>query len=99
MNRWKNYRLNVGPIEVGMLISIVFQAEGPLPGIVSITPGCSCSSAKYNKDTMELTVKYRAESIPKHLRHQGWYLAGKKVTVLYTDKTTDVLSFIAKVTN
>lgn len=83
-------------IAVGTVLEFVYQATQPLR-IAEIKPSCGCTSAKYNEKTNQLKVLYKAESIPKHLKHQGWFYAAKHVVVKYATGDPDRLTFVVKV--
>jgi|VirMetMinimDraft_7_1064189.scaffolds.fasta_scaffold03147_8 hypothetical protein len=83
-------------VETGTVVTLTYQALEPLR-IEEIKPGCGCTTVKYDENTMQLTVDYKAETIPKHLKGQGWFYAAKVIVVKYVDGDPDRLTFTLKV--
>tara|TARA_R110000796_G_scaffold231853_3_gene349892 strand:- start:9957 stop:10277 length:321 start_codon:yes stop_codon:yes gene_type:complete len=97
-SRWKTQDIKkLEGIKVGTLLTIVYQAIVPLPPIKEVKSSCGCSEASFDPETNQVRVVYKAEKIPKHLIAQGWFLAAKKIGVIYENETPDRLTFTIKV--
>lgn len=96
-SRWEKQELRPGAINVGQSITMTYKAIVPLPPIKEIKPGCNCTVANFNSRDNTLTVTYKGESVPKHLLHLGYFIAGKIITVKYVDGFNDVLTFKVRV--
>ena len=92
MKNWKETTINLGSVKQNTTKIITFESTRLLD-IVSVTPGCpGCTKFVDYKDNL-LTIKYIADSIPKHLRGEGATI-NKIVTIQYEDHTEEVLRFI-----
>ncbi len=94
-NLFSPKEVDLGQLKVGQTTKIVFQGEENIPEIKSVTASCGCS--KPILDGNKITVTYRPQPIPAHLKDQGSYIATKFITVLYKGRKQERLSFKAKV--
>ena len=95
--KWEKKIIDIGPVKVGTKLDIIFKATRPLE-IENIKVGCTCTKYHYSNKDNVLLVKYKAGSIPFHLRAVGFYTISKTLSIYYKDGTMDVLSFKVKVT-
>lgn len=92
MKNWKETTVNLGSVKQNTTKIIKFESTRLLD-IVSVTPGCpGCTKFVDYKDNI-LTIKYTADSVPKHLKNEGSTI-NKTVTIQYEDHTEETLSFI-----
>ena len=94
-NLFSPKEVDLGQLKVGQTTKIVFQSEDSAPPVRSVTASCGCSKPVH-KDGV-ITVTYRPQPIPAHLKEQGSYIATKFITVLYKGREQERLSFKAKV--
>ena len=102
---WENTFINLGQVAVGKEITINFAYKGKIEVIKNskgqddITVSCGCTSAKFNKETNTLEVKYTPKPIPKHLVQIGRtsHASEKSVVIRYKNEDgaerSDRLSF------
>lgn len=94
---WEQTSVDAGAVTEKEKLTVQFKSTKPLD-IVKIEPGCgACTIIKGYKDNV-LTVIYKAESIPVHLKRlQSHQTLRKIVVITYKDGNKEVLSFIVKV--
>lgn len=97
MNYWKNKYFDLGVIQVGSVTKITYLANKNIPNILKIKSSCGCAKPKYNPKTNQLTINYKAGSIPRHLISRGSYTTMKKITITYITGQKDILTFKAKI--
>lgn len=89
---WISQHLELEPIKEGQSRkNIEFKYEGDI-NITSIVPACSCTTPEFNKETGILSVNYKGETIPHHLRYKNSFTT-KKVMKVVSDKGEFELSF------
>lgn len=94
MTKWKNNNLDIGKVQENRKKVFKFEAKEELK-IKEIKPGCgSCTTIKGVTPT-ELTVEYRAGSIPVHLVKSGTkeLFITKSILVSYEDGSLEKLYF------
>lgn len=106
---WEEKHINLGQVIVGREITINFVYKGQIEivknlwGRDDINASCGCTSAKFNKETNSIEVKFTPNPVPKHLALEGKtsYSSQKSITVRYKNsegvETTDRLTFSATI--
>lgn len=94
---WKSKYFDIGTVSVGSVTKITYIANRDIPNILTLKSSCGCAKPKYNKKTKQITINYKAGSIPRHLGSRGYYNTMKKITVTYITGQKDVLTFQAKI--
>jgi hypothetical protein len=94
MSHWKNANINLGVIQAGKAKKITFEALPNIPEIVSITPGCGCTSTDYNKKTKELIVIYSNSKIPNQVQAPAQTIS-KSIYITYDTGLSEVLTIKA----
>lgn len=86
---WSSKEVNIGNVKTHSMSLIKFQATPAIPTIIDLVADCGCTKLKYDPVTRILSVKYSAGNVPKQI--PGNQVIDKKITVIYEDKSTDVL--------
>lgn len=94
---WLRKEIDLGELYAGIKYTVIFQYVGDIT-VSKITPGCSCTKAKWNPQTKEVVITYKPTGIPPHLKALGKssYTANKKVTIEYNN-SVDILTFTSQV--
>lgn len=95
---WVSNTLNLGTFKQGAKIEVTYQGKKDMPKIVSMTASCGCTTPKFDEDTKVLTLSFKAQPVPFHLRSKGFYETTKRVFINYEDGTNDSVKFKVKVT-
>lgn len=85
---------DLGRIRRHSVHTVVFKALDDIPEIKNILVGCGCTKPKYNAETKELTVIYKAGEIPRHIIVGNQNIT-KYVTINYKDGSSEVLTITA----
>lgn len=96
--KWKSTHIDLGIIQSGITIPVVYEADEELPPIVGIKVSCGCSNTNgYNSNTRKLEISYRPEPVPIHLESINSYRPVLNILVNYEDGTQDGLTFTATI--
>lgn len=94
---WEKKHINLGVIKAHSKKELTFVPLGELNNISSMVSTCGCSSPKQIGNN--IVVTYTPGAVPFHLQAKGEYVTTKKITIIYTDGTQDILTFTATVKN
>lgn len=97
MTRWKKYIKDLGNIISNEKVIVTFEANEKLPQISKIEVSCECISPRYNENNNSITITYKPNKVPVHLRDIGYYTTTKSITINYSNGKRDELKFKAKV--
>lgn len=64
---------------------VVFQVDSPddYDRLVGWNAPCECATPSYDARRGRLSVRFRAQEVPMHLRGQGWYEPVKRINVRF----------------
>lgn len=92
-----NKHIDLGRIKQGKIQEVKFTVLD-LEDIKEMASSCGCSVPKKNIETNQIIVKFTPDSIPVHLREQGYYDTTKQIVLEYKDNRQSLLSFSARIT-
>lgn len=96
MSNWKETFKDLGKIKVGTTKAIKFKMIN-IVEVEDFKSSCGCTKPEFNKNTGELTLKYKVGKFPVHLIHQKSYQSVKWVTVIYPNGVEERLTFKAEI--
>lgn len=92
----ENQSKNIGKIQEHTKVKVTFNLGFELTSeIYSMEPSCGCSTPKIQND--KVVVKFNSQSVPVHLRHQGYYTKTANVKIRYNNGKTQMIYITAKV--
>lgn len=94
MGYWERNIIDLGTIKGNKNYTVLFKTLPNIPEIIQISPGCDCTSYKYDKDQGILKVNYASEPVPYHLP-QGVDIS-KRIRITYDNGSGEDLKFTAK---
>lgn len=96
---WKEPIQDLGEIKARQKHQIVFEYEGDIK-VKEIKPSCGCTNTDWNPENKTLRVTYTPASIPFHLKQMGkTSYPSKKSIVVNSEKSSDILTFTAEVSD
>lgn len=97
MERWETKNIHIGRLTAGQDSVIAFKSKEKIEDIVNISTSCYCTGANYDKESQIMTVRYKPQPVPEHLKMQGFYEITQAVVATYNDGGADRLEFHAVV--
>lgn len=94
---WITKHIDLGDIKVGKKQTIIFSSTKELDNIINLESSCGCSTPSYSKENKQMVVIFTPGGIPKHLKSVGVYTTTKSITITYSDGSSEVLSFKARI--
>lgn len=92
MSYFVNQTINFGTVNRNSTKVITFNALSTIPAIIDIIVSCGCTKCKWYPESRELKVTYKAGEIPNQVI--GNQDVRKEITVVYKDRTSEVLEII-----
>lgn len=92
MSYFVKQTINFGTVNKNSSKEIVFKALPTIPTIIDLIASCGCLKMKWYPESREIKVIYKAGEIPKQVL--GNQNVRKTVTVVYKDRTSEVLELI-----
>jgi len=89
MSHFKESVVDFGTVNRNSSKIITFNGLPVMPSIIDISVACGCTKCKWNHQTRELIVTYKAGEIPSQVA--GNQEVRKEVTVTYNDRTSETL--------
>ena len=80
---------DLGKVIGGKSITLIYSSGPNRPNIKTVTSTCGCNVPKWNNK--EVILKYNNEALP--FGYNTETRVNKSVTVIYTDNTSEELSF------
>lgn len=97
--KWKEDFINLGIGKVGQTYTVQFEYEGDPADILSIKAFCDCTAHNFDRKKGILSVSYKAEKVPHHLRNIGYHTPHKMVKVKYKSGHEVTLTFKIRINN
>lgn len=97
--KWKEDFINLGVGTTGKTYTAQFEYEGDPADIVSVKASCDCTDLSLDRKNGILSVSYKAEKIPHHLRNIGYFTPHKMVKVRYKSGHEVTLTFKIRINN
>ncbi len=94
-SNWENPEQYLENVKVGSETKVVFRRREAGKEIVGVSTSCGCTNAEFTQN--EVSVVYKAQSIPKHLEFQNFYTTTKRIFIAYRGGHTEELFFRAKI--
>lgn len=72
---------SLGRIQSNKMYHINFPYDNTVADISSIEVSCGCTGASNSRLNREVVISYKPDSVPHHLKGQGFYYARNYATV------------------
>jgi hypothetical protein len=93
---WKEKNINLGVVLDGSTHVIKFELEGEIDKeFLRLTPSCGCTKPKWIPEEKAVVVTFK----PKAAKHLKVTQSNQSVYIEYTDSTSEILEFNAKIEN